>query len=235
MLHTNSKWMKLSVPKSKGKIASHISPININGTEFIISVTSRFDTANAYYKYNVRDNQFITLTDKQHLHDNGLFSLNIGFDQSQQILHFYKKMHYQIYSLNIHTNQFSIVNNVPFGEYFLFINNNFHIINKYNDHCIGYIENCKFNISHDTLSVSNTNDRVFNGSVIYISSKQLILFIGGIHYDTAALQSYLWTYSLLTNKWSKIENISFEGYRFGIVLSSNERYILLFGGWKPKP
>merc|ERR1712228_248791 len=36
--------------------------------------------------------------------------------------------------------------------------------------------------------------------------------------------------SLSTQKWTKIKNIQFEGYEFGTVLTSNERYIILLGG-----
>merc|ERR1712228_377483 len=42
--------------------------------------------------------------------------------------------------------------------------------------------------------------------------------------------SDLWIFSFPTQKWTKIENLQFDAFDFGSVLTSNEHYIVLLGG-----
>ena len=83
-------------------------------------------------------------------------------------------------------------------------------------------------LHHLHFGLFSRNDsmvRLLTGKkMIYISSISSVLMIGGVGSD------HPWIYSLSTNKWKKIVNISFKRTEFGIVLSSNQRYILLFGG-----
>ena len=69
----------------------------------------------------------------------------------------------------------------------------------------------------------------FEGSAIYIPSKQSIVVIGGTKIEWK-LYPDLWLFSLATQKCRKLKNIQFEGFGFGAVLTSNERYIVLLGG-----
>eukprot|EP01084_Bolivina_argentea_P012729 23839_1 len=46
------------------------------------------------------------------------------------------------------------------------------------------------------------------------------------------MSNEIWIYKLTTQKWIQLQinNIIFTRYDFGAVLTSNERYIVLFGG-----
>merc|ERR1712228_82068 len=100
---------------------------------------------------------------------------------------------------------------------------------------IGHVslENESITCMHDALTSADNSETVSRraGVAIYVPSKQLILLIGG--YDDVVgfpPSSDLWIFSLPTQKWRKTQNIQFEGYLFGAVLTSNERYIVLLGG-----
>eukprot|EP01084_Bolivina_argentea_P283613 485783_1 len=105
-----------------------------------------------------------------------------------------------------------------------------------------YISNFDLNVSTqeylDTLYNGNNSrhyyckeNKTVNMAKIYISSKKSILLIGGFHKIYFYNTKELWMYSLLTQKCNQINNISLEGHSFGFVLCSNERYIIIFGGY----
>ena len=80
--------------------------------------------------------------------------------------------------------------------------------------------------------MSSARNRLGGGKAIYIPSIQSILLIGGFHL-LDGYQKHPWIYSLVTQKWREIEEISFKCIDFDAVLSSNQRYVLIFGGKKP--
>eukprot|EP01084_Bolivina_argentea_P253416 425658_1 len=193
----------------------------INPKEFI--VTSYFQTTTVY-KYNASKNEFIKFIDSKDT--KLLFFENVAYNKQAQKLYF--RQLNNIESVELSTNKRKLITNTTIGTYFLFIDNFLHIIDSHNNHCVGLIHNDKFDIIRNTFSMNS--DTLRQASAINIPSKQLILLIGG-YTDNLANNKNLWIHSVSSNHWKKLKNISFEGYSFGCVLTSNERYIILFGGF----
>ena len=70
-------------------------------------------------------------------------------------------------------------------------------------------------------------------SLIYVSSKHVILMIGGMIYDNNDLFPPLqtavgiWKFCLKTQKWIKLFNFNY--LHASVTLSSNENYVLITG------
>ena len=107
------------------------------------------------------------------------------------------------------------------GEYFLFIKDYFHIFSSF-EHWIIPVDPEAL-----PLKCATPHCVAAHGQTIHVPSKEIILLIGG----DRTLKRTLWIHSLKTNKWSSIENI-FDGYQFGAVLTSDQRYVVLLGGWR---
>eukprot|EP01084_Bolivina_argentea_P144955 254217_1 len=224
---TSNGWIKLVLPD---EFATHL--ININEYGFILF---SFGSSNLNaYKYNAFTNSFSQFISNKNT-SICTHSIQITFDNKQQI--FYIREAYgmhdrtNIHSLDVNTNIFNKLQHngakmYASGGHFLFANNHLHVIRNYDSHWIGSIDNNTLHIvSKPTMQSSR-----FSGAAIYISSRQSILLIGG--FNEYGLPCDVWIYSLKTQKWNKINNISFKRFQFGYVLSSNQRYIILFGGWK---
>ncbi|MCP4141178.1 MAG: hypothetical protein GY755_13000, partial [Chloroflexi bacterium] len=145
-----------------------------------------------------------------------------------------------IISLDIKTNTSNRLchptNVAYYGKYFLFINNCFHMICMHDNHWIGSKNNHQQTIHtlHNTIGADSDGlEELYNGKAIYISSKKCILLIGGGYFGDATypnLSTEVWLYNLQNQKWIQIDNFSFPRRSFEAVLTSNERYIVLFGG-----
>eukprot|EP01084_Bolivina_argentea_P205652 351285_1 len=216
------RWIKLSgLPKD----LSIRSVLSINEHEFIATSTKR---STGIYKYNMNKDEFAQFFkySKQMFPFHNAAAIN----QMQQEVYLFDG---GITVLNLKTNEYkhdidSYCANSDAGV--LFINNHFHIINNYYKHAIiNYKQDTQtLEIISDTLQSQNST-HLTDQSVIYIPSKQSILLLGGL-YEHDTLTKELWIYSLKTQKWKMINNVIFEGYWFSAVLSSNEQYIILFGG-----
>ena len=162
-----------------------------------------------------------------------LFCNEMVFDKQTNNLYLYGRRgaEYQIDVINVMTKSHESIKNVPIGEYFLLIDGMIHIINNQHNHCIGTIENGSFVTIQSTLTTV-PDYRSSGGKAIFIPSKKSILLIGGINLF-GKYQQHPWIYSLVTQKWREIKNVPFECVNFCAVLSSNQRYVLIFGGHKP--
>eukprot|EP01084_Bolivina_argentea_P205651 351279_1 len=218
-----SKWIKLPGLPDDFSIGSVLS---INEHEFI--ATSRYHS-NGIYKYNMNKDEFLRFFkySAQWL----VFHTHAAINQMEQEVYLYSAYSGNIRILNLQTNEYHFHTfSGDSDSNFLFINNHFHIINNYNKHAIvNYKQNTQtLDIISDTLQ-SEDSTSLSSQSVIYIPSKQSILLLGGTD-EEDTLTKELWIYSLKTQKWKMINNVIFEGYWFSAVLSSNEQYIILFGG-----
>ena len=84
-------------------------------------------------------------------------------------------------------------------------------------------------------------------SLIHVPSKGIILMIGGRGYgkeeqrpvfpgpaktEQNSRRIGVWRYHIASNRWEQIEGIEFNYYKFGSVLSSDERYVIIMGGYQ---
>lgn len=140
----------------------------------------------------------------------------------------------KLHIINTETNKTITIDNTVYAEYVLCINDYIHFIDNYSRHMIATIEDNKIvDIQNRRFLFSNQRVKLrVNGAAIYISSKQCIVLLGG---DTCGDENTkqeisVWKYCLMSNIWSAINGISLEISGFGAILTSDERYILLFGG-----
>eukprot|EP01084_Bolivina_argentea_P028154 52340_1 len=235
----SSKWLQLSpLPESYPHYV-----FNTNPNEFAVIYTTRKISLNRYNVetdiFNERielDNQVDTIDTSAYILDTT--HIHFTFNEKDQML--FVQRDAQIDSINILTHDKKRYNlnseqEIPYGNYFLSINNYIHIINSRNRYCISSIENNKLKILHNTFNNSESpqirarNDAV----VIYVSSKQCILLIGGYYDYDDPLTNEIWKYCLSSQKWTQVNiNGEFKRFDFSAVLTSNQRYIILFGGWK---
>eukprot|EP01084_Bolivina_argentea_P176837 305946_1 len=237
--------------------------IRINADEFIvltIAVEAHSDKLDSLilYKYKIDANcnltkrsiiQLINIpptSDDGRSYDATWSSSNIAFNNEQQTLYIQHNKNIESWSFSYRKSKHNynyighsdkvhhtLLSGGKNGEYFLFINNYFHVINMHDRHWIGSIQNKSLNTLHNTIDFDN--NYLKHGKAVNIPSKQCVLLIGGYYSDgpnDGPSSNEIWIYKLKTQKWTKINNISFERYNFEAVLTSNERYIVLFGGMK---
>eukprot|EP01084_Bolivina_argentea_P275113 469091_1 len=216
-----SKWINLASPLDENDTSFGKMITSINAHEFIVSTCYN----PKLFKYNINTNKFNEIDIETES-----YCGNMDFDNKEQIL--YIQNWSKIISINMKTNTCHTLVGAKKGQYFLFVNDCFHIINMHNHHWIGSIQNKSLKTVYDTIDCDN--DGLLSGKAIYIPSKQCILLIGGYYRHDGDLSNELWIYKLTTQKWIKINNIAcvFERHNFEAVLTSNEKYIILFGGRK---
>ena len=142
--------------------------------------------------------------------------------------------------INLEGKTFEIITDVPKGIYLVLANKQIHIINQHHYHCIGLIKKDEFgdkvfSKSHNTLSPVlqfHFIDQLRGGKAFYISSKKCILLLGGRR-TLSQFQKHPWIYSMVTQEWRQVGNISLELMNFHAELSSNQRYMIIFGGQSP--
>eukprot|EP01084_Bolivina_argentea_P127624 225661_1 len=229
-----SKWMPLeSFDFTPHKLCG---VMQVDENNFIV-VSASHKAMFTLYKYDAIKHDFNTLSIGQVTRTNNedcvtSFEDIIAFNKVKQemyVLHkdcgSYTKTHIQ--AININNKSQQILEYIPTGRYFLFINNCFHLFDNHNKHRIYHTKNEKLCLKNTLWN--HTVEDLDAGLAIYVPSKQFIVLIGGHGYN-GDLRKDIWCYSLRTQKWSRIEYMTFTGYNFGIVLTSNERYIILFGG-----
>eukprot|EP01084_Bolivina_argentea_P256207 431268_1 len=222
-------WMKLAKLPNMC-VAKKI--INVNAYEFILIPLTHNNITN-WFKYNSITNSF-----NEYIKNSSLqmdYNSKAAFNEKEQIIYIYDAIKSSIHSVDATTSictTFQLKNKnlskiSRYGLNFLFVNNHLHFIANHDSHWIRSIQNNTLNIIAD--STKKCTAQRMDGAAIFISSKQCILLIGG-HNIAEYSFSDVWIYKLQTQKWSKIDNISFNRYQFGYVLTSNQRYVILFGG-----
>eukprot|EP01084_Bolivina_argentea_P028152 52337_1 len=221
----SSKWLQLSpLPESYPHYV-----FNTNPNEFAVIYTTRKISLNRYNVetdiFNERielDNQVDTIDTSAYILDTT--HIHFTFNEKDQML--FVQRDAQIDSINILTHDKKRYNlnseqEIPYGNYFLSINNYIHIITAQNRHWIGSIENNILKTLSTTTDSSKQNRN--DGVAIYVSSKQCILLIGGYYDDDGGpLTNEIWKYCLSSQKWTQMHNINGEFKRcdFAAVLTS---------------
>eukprot|EP01084_Bolivina_argentea_P002242 4146_1 len=158
----STKWIQLS--SLSESLANYV--ININPNQFIVIYTTRkrFDGFKSY-KYSVETDIFNTFIEYKYdniIDNNQYFITHITFNEKDQTLFVHGdgkavKRHFD--SIHIETQErksYNCEQELPYGNYFLSINNYIHIINSRNRYCISSIENNKLKILHNTFNNSES-------------------------------------------------------------------------------
>eukprot|EP01084_Bolivina_argentea_P164252 285582_1 len=123
------QWINLSIPLDLNEKFHPQKITSLNPHEFIVLSHSKL------FKYRVNTNEF-----NESIHSNSKISVgNMAFNNKEQTLHIHGKN--DIISINMKTNYSSSWCGVQDGNYFLFINECFHVIDMHDHHWIGSIQN----------------------------------------------------------------------------------------------
>ena len=185
------------------------------------------------YKYDKRTNtlyKYLKIADelKQILFRRDDINITLSESNGYFIIYLRENNKASLHVIDVETN---IMNSfvIPYAEYAVFIDDHIHLIDKHGQHVIGFKKQDKFVITKDCLCSKETRK---DAVAIYISSKQCIMLIGGQTEAGEAVKN-IGIFSMKTQTWTTIDNLYFNRYGFGAVLSPNERYVLLFGGMIP--
>eukprot|EP01084_Bolivina_argentea_P256840 432589_1 len=232
---SNGKWMFLS--KFISTFESNMC--YFNETEFLIATTKTI------FKYNSKSNTWSNYHgDSFNSNSNSLI-----FDSTSNQLLLYgincSSVEFRRFSedisklsiIDIKTGELTIDNTVPrCGGWISLIlaDNSCHIIggdrNKHHWMCNKDKYEFKLNYTFD-WNVNSLGGNYWNG-VIYVKSRQQILFFGGWRSDEYQCSDVIYIYSLTENKWSVSDtNLPIQVQYFGSILTPDERFIILFGGW----
>ena len=118
------------------------------------------------------------------------------------------------------------------------------------DHHIWNEEDSEWQCIHDfgaTMGITRDptrdmpHDDVYDFSMIFVESKQLILLIGVQDQGTSRRPGSLgsiWTFStkyISENTWQRIEGVTFDFNRVSAVLSADQQFVIIAGGQKMSP
>ena len=105
-----------------------------------------------------------------------------------------------------------------------------HAITKSAKHLIWNDADNEFNQIYDFKQNDDILD-IHSPSVIYVKSKQKLFLIGAQIRGPKYPPCGIWTYSLLTNKWERIDYLKFDNYGGSVIKTSDEKYMIIFGCW----
>ena len=219
-LLANSKWMKLALDESD--LDRHF--VSINANEFLNISVNYLSSTILFKTYDVRRDE-VSKAKQLKKSEVKRTARRWSFDKgiNRLVLRTSWPSNASVDIIDLQTMQTEVVNNVKEGHHFMCINGFIHVFNQQNDHFIAFIKNKRLNPLIDTLTDHRYNGNTIGQGAIYVSSQKRIVLIGN---------NGTWIYSLKSNKWMEIKNLSFNFHFFESVLSSNQRYIILFGGWK---
>ena len=218
-------WFKVSLNRQVMLRINRDPSFNVTSNGEIFSFCDKY-----ICKYDAEKNKFhkyVKLPDEA---QTSIFwvkyrSLTVNKSKEHLIIYFREQSQARLHMIAIKDNVMDS-KHVPRAEYVLFIDGHIHLINNHNQHKIGYKQNNQLVFKGGALYRRNVRK---HGAVIYVPSKDCIILIGG-HKSRGEAVKDIAIFSRKTQTWSIINDLYFNRYNFGIVLSPNERYILLFGG-----
>ena len=214
-----------------------LNAVRINNLQFVIA---------SQYKPNgaidASDNHGIIMYDTHTNH----YSQIIKYPENLEIIKYkmvfnenknklFFKTRSKIICYDIKRNKFKpttidISNDITFNSSIVSENDCIHIIGGCNstEHHIYKIKNnmsCEISCYDDPAFDEFNQIRALKP--IYVKSKRILLLIGGWANNTIGI----WKFCLTQKKWSRIEYLSFDVCYSKAVLSANEQYVFIFGGF----
>ncbi len=151
--------------------------------------------------------------------------------QSRNTLHVFDTLKFQCkhYPTQLHA-----------GEYLVFANKCLYDIDHDEQYAIYDVKQF-LTLCAQSVHPVGSGGALEGGVAIYIPSKSCIVLFGGYYAEEFGMQcdgyfphlsNEIWCLSLLSKKWTRmVQDIGMHRYNLQAVLSSNERYIILLGGY----
>ena len=221
---------------SKDILANHYRLININCNEFL-----SIPEYNGYnikpwgiHKYDTRRNiwtKFIEYPNEFESNDHA-----VTFNKHNHSLYI-AGCGNQMVQITLNDKKFDIIRDkrINFGlcSSLVTVNDNVHLIGgSGNTKHSEWDNQCnEFKEVFDFKSVLSPNLSAIGASSLFIPSKQILLLIGGVLRADRGCHAMenIWIYSVKLNKWNKT-NIKLKLIRPRIVLSSDEKYVIIMSG-----
>eukprot|EP01084_Bolivina_argentea_P006514 12359_1 len=237
MFVDNDKWY-IASNISENLAASSI--ISLNGNEIICASHNE----SSIYKLNIDNHQYkwekLTTRPKTNGFAPGRH-LKAVFHKTQNKMYLYGGTE-DMYIFDLQSKQWKQISSVRINGEILI------------EHCIFYANNSIHLIGGDTSAshqIWDTNQERFRevfdfsahykhiryGCCVYAPNKQAVFLIGGMISDNPTYKAIncIWQYSLKSGTWKEMINIPFDYCNVSAVLTDDERYVIIAGGWKLGP
>ena len=198
--------------------------LKMNDHEFVlVPRPEKQTTFNGLFKYKIHQNLWSEFI--EYPQDIEGYIHSATFNKSQNKIYLFKSD--MIHILNINQMEWNKVD-IKMRHFPVITNQNgvHHIIGGWNS-------SKHMTLSADCKTLENIYDfRQYQGircgSLLYVSSKKLLVSIGGLNrFDRIGI----WIYSIESNEWQKLNNIAYDFDCVSAVLSSDQSYIVIAGGW----
>eukprot|EP01084_Bolivina_argentea_P250848 420478_1 len=205
------------------------SPIMLNKNEFIVTVY------NGILKYNIMNNKWNKWIDfpSKFISKSNIPHSCIGYNN---LIYTYDGIKGMLLKINYKTNKHIIFKHLPkIGDGFkcCLVHNQLHLIcgSKSNTHWIFDEQKKTFNKFYNFSDYVNGIEEF---GLIYIKKNNEMLFMGGKTYEWRSYLCHypIFSYNIIKHKWKRIKLTLPGGLsNFGYVITNNEKYIILFGGY----
>eukprot|EP01084_Bolivina_argentea_P245744 411374_1 len=209
------------------------NPVFINNHEFVVAPTT-----DGIYKFNIRQNEWKKVLD----YDSNLecyaprYGNKLFYDSQTQILYFWKSKDDELLQFDLKIGKLTSSSCLQHQPGLIYVEGELHQICTYTtkDHLIWDKQVKKLISFHIPRAFESFRMLRYHG-LIYLNSMKCILLFGGerICRNTCSLTDKIYEYSTTERKWRKL-NILMPTQKagFGMVATRNERYVIMFGGWK---
>eukprot|EP01084_Bolivina_argentea_P061211 111874_1 len=230
---TNKQWESLALVPNDVYCGQ---PLSLNHHELImISWQDRDRYPNitrGIYKYNIhlnKWNEFLKYSKDIYVKSG---SHQINSLTNKLYLYTYNPNQILIFDMNKQQFEKHTIGPSAFPVFAAFVNTN-HIF-----HSIGGSHSSKHLMWNSIKNTVTENDQlekqfgsVSRSKAIYVPSKQMILLIGGETEPELGESIGIRKFCLKSNKWQNIKHISFDYHAVSAVLTSNEQYVIISGGY----
>ena len=224
---TMCSWTKLNGPYSK--LYNGGSMVQINDNEFMLATTRQSDrptkeTIQGLHIYNIAKNEWrlwMQYPDKLRVSGETLM-----FDKSRNFLYLWHwDRRRKITQIDMKTKEFaSFTKEGTYEQVAVHTKDEIHIIGGWTSN-----RHIKFDKKTHEFHTVHTFDsflRMYGTLMIHIPSRDVLLIFGGAT-GHSEHECHVREFSLKTSKWRKIENIEYNYYIGQVLLTMDEKYILL--------
>eukprot|EP01083_Nonionella_stella_P025428 70029_1 len=229
------RWLWKELPTFPFK--SFSKPIMVNIEEFIIvpAYTSYY-RGDAICKYNLRTCEWNKCIPYNTILISGHTSALRSTSPADCAIFIYTQQHQlsevDIYNKTWTVHQLKRTLELGYGAKSVFINNEFHIIG-------GNSNNKHFIWNHQTKELESIYEftefakGLHKFELVYIQKKQILLLFGGMDSMKHQCLNTIYSYCVKSKTWNKLNvKLPISLTDFGIVLTRDSRFVVLFGGRK---
>eukprot|EP01084_Bolivina_argentea_P059546 108753_1 len=205
---------------------NYMDPFSMNGYEF--SIVTEYGGIIRIYKYNTKHNKWTKISD---LHaDNILNNDDWGgvFDKENQLFYFTGNTNTSLHQIDLKTNTIQLISKNIVTEVYptmLIINHKIHILDETGQHLLFDLHN------KSVTKMYQFESHYCPEYLLHMKSTNSMLMFGTEANDYSNI---IYEFSLKNNKWHKwnVElPTNLEIYGSAVVLSTDEKYIFVLGGY----